>query len=415
MNEKSDQQKPYSHIRVLDMSRVLAGPWAGQVMADLGAEVIKVERPGTGDDTRHWGPPFLKDKAGRTTAEAAYYMCANRGKQSITVDISKPDGQALIRALAAKCDVLLENYKVGDLARYGLGYEDIKAVNPDLIYCSVTGFGQTGPSRHLTGYDFMIQAMGGLMSLTGHGDAEPGGGPMKVGVPVADLVTGLYTTIAIQAALARREQTGGGGEWIDMALLDCQVAMLANQGQNYLSGDGSLTPRMGNAHPNVAPYEVVPTQDGHMVLTVGTDYQFRKFCAAVNRPELALDARFLTNPDRVTNRRDLSPIVGEIIAAKPTAQWLELFGEVGVACGPINTLSDVYRHPQVIDREMVIEMEHLIGGKVPLTANPIQFREYPIRYEVPPPLLGQHTRTVLGEVLGLDSAEIDRLAGEGVI
>lgn len=414
MTNRSDQPKPYSHIRVLDMSRVLAGPWAGQVMADLGAEVIKVERPIAGDDTRHWGPPFLKDSAGHTTAEAAYYMCANRGKQSITVDISKPGGQALIRALAAKCDVLLENYKVGDLARYGLGYEDMKAVNPDLIYCSVTGFGQTGPSRHLTGYDFMIQAIGGLMSLTGHEDAQPGGGPMKVGVPVADLVTGLYTTIAIQAALTRRERYGGG-EWIDMALLDCQVAMLANQGQNYLSGDGDLTPRMGNSHPNVAPYEVFQTQDGHMVLAVGTDHQFRKFCAAVDRPDLAIDGRFLTNPDRVTNRRDLSPIVSEIIAARTIAQWLDVFGEVGVACGPINTLRDVYQHPQVIERGMVFEMVHPIGGKVPLVANPIHFREHPIRYEVPPPLLGQHTRAVLGNVLGLDSAEIDRLAAEGAI
>ena len=415
MTDRRDPNKPYSHIRVLDMSRVLAAPWAAQSLADLGAEVIKVERPLSGDDTRHWGPPFLKDKTGHTTTEAAYYMCANRGKQSVTVDISKAAGQALIRRLAAKSDVLIENYKVGDLARYGLGYEDLKAVNPNLIYCSVTGFGHTGPSSHLTGYDFMIQAMGGLMSLTGHGDSELGGGPMKVGVPVADLVTGLYTTIAIQGALARREREGGGGEWIDMALLDCQVAMLANQGQNFLSGDGSLTPRLGNAHPNVSPYAVFPTLDGHMVLAVGNDHQFRKFCGGVGRPELASDARFLTNPLRVTNRGELSAIVRGVLGTRPTEHWLSVFGPIGVASGPINTLREVYEDPQVVARGMVFEMEHPIAGKVPLTSNPICYRERPIRYDLPPPVLGQHTRSVLGNVLGLSPAEIEQLASEGTI
>ena len=407
--------KPLAGVRVLDLSRVLAGPWATQLLADLGAEVIKVERPLSGDDTRHWGPPFLKDETGHTTTEAAYYMCANRGKQSVTVDISKAAGQALIRGLAAKSDVLIENYKVGDLARYGLGYEDLKAVNPNLIYCSVTGFGHTGPASHLTGYDFMIQAMGGLMSLTGHGDSEPGGGPMKVGVPVADLVTGLYTAIAIQGALARREREGGGGEWIDMALLDCQVAMLANQGQNFLSGDGSLTPRLGNAHPNVSPYAVFPTLDGHMVLAVGNDHQFRKFCGVVGRPELATEARFLTNPLRVKNRDALTSIVREILGTRPTAHWLSVFGPVGVACGPINTLREVYQDPQVVAREMVFEMKHPVAGKVPLTSNPIRYRERPIRYNLPPPVLGQHTRSVLGDVLGLSPDEIERLASEGPI
>lgn len=408
------QRQAYENVRVLDMSRVLAGPWAGQLLADLGAEVIKIERPKAGDDARHWGPPFIKDVKGRDTNEAAYYMCANRGKKSVTVDIATAQGQAVIRALAAQCDVLIENYKVGDLARYGLGYEDLKELNPELIYCSITGFGQTGPLRQLVGYDFLIQAAGGLMSLTGHADDAPGGGPMKVGVPVADLMTGMYAMVAIQAALARRAR-GGGGEWIDMALLDCQVAMLANQAQNYLSGDGSLTPRMGNAHPNVVPYEVFPTLDGHLVLAVGTDHQYRKFCTLVGREDLISDARFVTNPDRLRNRAALVPQVAVIIATRPSAEWVEIFGQSGVPCGPIHTLEQVYGHPQVKEREMVFDMDHPLGGKVPLTANPIRFTEYPIRYELPPPLLGQHTREVLGATLGMSDAQIDRLAAEGAI
>ena len=415
MAEQAHRFKAYEHVRVLDMSRVLAGPWAGQMMADLGAEVIKIERPVAGDDSRHWGPPFLKDRSGRETEEAAYFMCANRGKKSVTADISRPEGQRLIRALAARSDVLIENYKVGDLARYGLGYEDLKAANPDLIYCSVTGFGQTGPSRQLAGYDFMIQAMGGLMSLTGHADEEPGGGPMKVGVPVADLMTGMYATVAIQAALARRERNGGGGEWIDLALLDCQVAMLANQGQNYLSGDGRLTPRMGNSHPNVAPYEAFPTADGHLVMTVGTDYQFRKFCKVIDRPDLLEDARFATNPDRIQHRAILSAQVKAALRERTSAEWLAAFGEAGVPCGPIHTLDQVYAHPQVQAREMVFHIEHPLAGPVPLTANPIRFREAPLRHEVPPPLLGQHTREVLSGVLGMSEAEIERLAQEKAI
>jgi crotonobetainyl-CoA:carnitine CoA-transferase CaiB-like acyl-CoA transferase len=412
--DQAHRYKAYEDIRILDMSRVLAGPWAGQMMADLGAEVIKIERPVAGDDSRHWGPPFLTDREGRETREAAYFMCANRGKKSVTVDISRSEGQRLIRALAAKCDVLIENYKVGDLARYGLGYEDLKAVNPNLIYCSVTGFGQTGPNRHLAGYDFMIQAMGGLMSLTGHGDAEPGGGPMKVGVPVADLMTGMYAAIAIQAALARRARNGGG-EWIDLALLDCQVAMLANQGQNYLSGDGGLTPRMGNSHPNVAPYEAFPTSDGHLVMTVGTDYQFRKFCNVIGRTDLLEDSRFATNPDRIGNRAVLSAQVKSAMVEHTTAHWLVAFGEAGVPCGPIHTLTQVYEMPQVKAREMVFYIDHPLAGPVPLTANPIHFREEPLRHEVPPPTLGQHTRQVLSGVLGMTEAEMDRLASEKAI
>lgn len=407
------QATAYGNIRVLDMSRVLAGPWAGQILADHGADVIKVERPVRGDDARHWGPPFLKDREGAETEEAAYFLCANRGKRSITVDISKPAGQKLIRKLAAKCDVLIENYKVGDLARFGLAYDDLRAINPELIYCSVTGFGQTGPFSKFVGYDFMIQATGGLMSLTGHGDGEPGGGPMKVGVPVADLITGMYAAVAIQAALARRARTGGG-EWIDLALLDCQVAMLANQGQNYLGGDGSLTPRMGNSHPNVAPYEVFPTTDGHMVLAVGTDNQYQKFCAAVDRPDLAADPAYRTNGDRIRNRRSLSAQVRDIIGQKTTEEWLTMFGAVGVPCGPIHTLDQVYVHPQVVEREMVVHMDHSLAGDVRMTANPIRYREAPIVYDRAPPTLGQHTDEVLASVLGMKPEEIRELASEGV-
>ena len=414
MAAEQEQVTPYGNIRVLDMSRVLAGPWAGQILADLGADVIKVERPVHGDDARHWGPPFLTDREGRDTEEAAYFLCANRGKRSITVDISRSEGQKLIRALAAQCDVLIENYKVGDLARFGLSYDDLKTVNPELIYCSVTGFGQTGPLRKLVGYDFMIQATGGLMSLTGHGDGEPGGGPMKVGVPVADLMTGMYAAVAIQGALARRARTGGG-EWIDLALLDCQVAMLANQGQNFLSGDGSLTPRMGNSHPNVAPYEVFPTKDGHMVLAVGTDNQYQKFCASVQRPDLADDPAFRTNGDRIRNRRTLSARIREIIGQKPTEAWLSIFGAVGVPCGQIHTLDQVYDHPQVQHREMLMHMDHALAGDVRMTANPIHYREQPIVYDRAPPTLGQHTQEVLEAMLNLSPEEIRRLADEQIV
>ena len=412
----AEQQRvtPYGNIRVLDMSRVLAGPWAGQILADLGADVIKVERPVRGDDARHWGPPFLTDREGHATEEAAYFLCANRGKRSITVDISRSEGQKLIRALAAQCDVLIENYKVGDLARFGLSYDDLKAVNPELIYCSVTGFGQTGPLRKLVGYDFMIQATGGLMSLTGHGDAEPGGGPMKVGVPVADLMTGMYAAVAIQGALARRARSGGG-EWIDLALLDCQVAMLANQGQNFLSGDGSLTPRMGNSHPNVAPYEVFPTMDGHIVLAVGTDNQYQKFCASVERPDLAEDPAYRSNGDRIRNRRTLSARITEIIGQQPTEAWLSIFGAVGVPCGSIHTLDQVYDHPQLRHREMLMQMDHPLAGAVRMTANPIRYREQPIACDRAPPTLGQHTQEVLAAMLNLSPEEIRRLADAQIV
>lgn len=415
MPNKDKRSAPYGHIRVLDMSRVLAAPWAAQLLADFGAEVIKIERPGRGDDSRHWGPPFLHHPSGQETKEAAYYLCANRGKKSITIDISHPDGQALIKALVAQSDVLIENYKVGDLQRYGLGYEDLKKINPDLIYCSVTGFGQTGPWKHLAGYDFLIQAMGGLMSLTGHGDDEPGGGPMKVGVPVTDLITGLYAAVAIQAALARRQARGGGGDWIDLALLDCQIAMLANQGQNYLSGNGALTPRMGNAHPNVAPYEVYQTADGHMVLTVGSDYQFAKFCQEIGHPSLVNDPLFISNSLRVQNRRALNSIIVPVLKERSTQSWMDTLGKAGVPCGPINDLAQLYQLPQVKARDMVMHMNHSLAGPVPVTANPIHYKEHPIDYQGPPPELGQHTQDILSTLLGMDPSGIEKLRKEGVI
>lgn len=396
------------------MSRVLAGPLAGQLLADLGAEVIKIERPGAGDDTRHIGPPFLKDKDGRVTGEAAYYLCVNRGKKAITVDISRPEGQQLVRDLAVHADVLIENYKVGDLARYGLAYDDLKGVNPRLIYCSITGFGQTGPYREKVGYDFLIQAAGGLMSLTGHGDGQPGGGPMKVGVPVTDVVAGLYAVVAIQAALARRAHCGTG-EYIDLALLDCSVALLANQGQNFLSGDGSVTPRMGNTHPNAAPNGVFATADGHLVLSIASDLQYRRFCEAVGRPDLRDDPRYASNASRVAHMAELAGEVAAVLAARPSRHWEDLFGPAGVPAGPINTLAQVFAHPQVRARGMLLQMDHSLGGKVPLTANPIHFTEAPIGYGLPPPLLGEHTREVLAEVLGLSDGQIDALKAQGAL
>jgi crotonobetainyl-CoA:carnitine CoA-transferase CaiB-like acyl-CoA transferase len=402
-----------SHIRVLDLSRVLAGPWAGQILADLGAEVIKVERPRTGDDTRAWGPPYLKDRSGNDTKEAAYYLGANRGKKSLTLDISRPEGQGIAKQLAAKSDVLLENYKVGDLKRYGLSYEVLKSINPRLVYCSVTGFGQTGPLSHLAGYDFMIQGMGGLMSITGERDDLPGGGPQKVGVAVADLFTGMYATVAVLAALAFREREGRG-QYIDMALLDCQVAMSANMNMNYLTS-GVIPKRMGNAHANIVPYQVFASQDGHVILAVGNDSQFAKFCEAAGRPELARDPRFARNSDRVRNREVLLPLLNDILRARPTQEWVDLMEPLGVPCGPINNLGQVFENPQVKHRGMRVEVPHPLSGTVPLVASPMKFSETPIEYRAPPPLLGQHTREILSGLLELDDSEIARLAEAGVI
>ncbi|HXH03569.1 MAG TPA: CaiB/BaiF CoA-transferase family protein [Candidatus Competibacteraceae bacterium] len=402
-----------SHIRVLDLSRVLAGPWAGQILADLGAEVIKVERPGSGDDTRGWGPPYLKDREGRDTSEAAYYLSTNRGKRSVTVDITKPAGQVLIRRLAACCDILLENYKVGGLQKYGLDYASLKAVNPGLIYCSVTGFGQDGPYKDLPGYDFMIQGMGGLMSLTGEPDGVPGGGPMKVGVALADVMTGLYATIAVLAALAHRDRTGEG-QYIDMALLDVQVAVLANQAMNYLT-TGVPPQRLGNAHPNIVPYQVFQASDGYLILAVGNDTQFGRFCELAGCAELAADARFATNRARVQNRAELIPLLAERIRTQPRAWWLAELAKASVPAGPINTLDQVFADPQVQHRGMRVELEHPLAGTVPLVGNPIKLSATPVEYRDPPPTLGQHTEQVLSGLLGLSAAEIAALRETGVI
>lgn len=404
---------PLSKLRILDLSRILAGPWAGQLLADLGAEVIKVERRGAGDDTRKWGPPYLQDEQGNDTTETAYFLCANRGKKSLTIDFSKTEGQEIVRALAKESDVIIENFKSGTLARYGLGYEDIKAIKEDIIYCSITGFGHSGPLNHLAGYDFMIQGLGGLMSLTGEPDELPGGGPKKVGVPVADLMTGLYATIGILAALRRRDETGQG-EHIDMALLDCQVAMLSNQAQNYLIS--RQTPkRYGNAHPNVVPYQSFKTTNGHVILAVGNDYQFKKFCEAAHVPHLASDERFVTNAARVTHRDALQTELAPVFIQHSTQYWVDLLGPLGVPCGPINTVDKVFDNEQVKHRGMELEMSHPTSGTVPLVANPIRYKQNPIRYQNPPPLLGEHTDNILSDVLGWDAERIAELRKTEVI
>jgi len=404
---------PLSHIKVLDLSRVLAAPWAGQNLADLGAEVIKVERPEKGDDARAFGPPWLKDASGRDTTESAYFLAANRGKKSIAINLSVPAGQALVRKLAARCDVLLENYKYGDLARYGLGYEDLKALNPGLVYCSVTGFGQTGPYRERPGYDFMIQGMGGLMSITGERDDAPGGGPQRVGVPIVDIMTGMYATIAVCAALAHRERTGRG-QHLDLALLDTQVAFLANQAMNCLAS-GEVPGRLGNAHPNIVPYQTFGTRDGAIILACGNDNLFGRFCEVAGCPQLADDPRFATNGKRVENRAALVPLLDEIFAKRTTHEWVEALEAAGVPSGPINTIQQVFEEPQVVARGMRIELDHPLAGKVPLVASPMRFSGTPLEFELPPPTLGQHTDAILTGMLGMSGDEIAQLRAGGVI
>lgn len=402
-----------SHIRVLDLSRVLAGPWAGQILADLGAEVIKVERPGSGDDTRAWGPPFLTDAQGESTSETAYYLSANRNKQSVTIDFTVSGGQELVRALAAKSDIVIENFKVGGLAAYGLDYASLKAINPRLIYCSITGFGQTGPYAKRAGYDFMIQGLGGLMSLTGRADDQEGAGPVKVGVALTDVMTGVYSSTAILAALAHRDQSGLG-QHIDMALLDVQVACLANQALNYLT-TGIAPTRLGNAHPNIVPYQDFPTADGDFILTVGNDGQFRKFAEVAGQAQWADDPRFLTNKLRVANRAELIPLIRQATVFKTTAQWVSELEAAGVPCGPINDLAQVFDDPHVRARGLVTSLPHALAGSVPQVASPIRLSATPVEYRHAPPLLGEHTGEVLERVLGLPTAEVARLRRGGVL
>lgn len=402
-----------SHLRVLDLSRVLAGPWASQQLADLGAEVIKIERPGLGDDTRGWGPPYLKDRAGHDTSESAYYLCCNRNKKSVTVDITHRDGQALIRELAVKSDILIENFKVGGLAQYGLDYAALAAANPRLVYCSITGFGQTGPYAPRAGYDFLIQGLGGLMSITGQPDGEQGAGPMKVGVALTDILTGLFASTAILAALAQRE-VSGKGQHIDLALLDVQVACLANQAMNFLYS-GRSPVRLGNAHPNIVPYQDFPTSDGDMILAIGNDSQFAKFASLCAHPEWAGDQRYATSAARVNNRGALIAAMKQVTVTRTTAEWIALLEPAGVPCGPINTIAQVFDDPHVRARGLQIAMEHPSAGPIALVANPIRLSETPVEYRMPPPLLGEHTKDVLQNVLGLGEARITALTNARVI
>lgn len=405
--------KALSHLRVLDLSRVLAGPWASQTLADLGAEVIKIERPGTGDDTRGWGPPYLHDRDGNPTGESAYFLSANRGKKSVTLDIATHEGQTIIRKLAQQSDVFIENYKVGDMARYGLAYSDLRAINPQLIYCSITGFGQDGPLSKLAGYDFIVQAMGGLMSITGERDELPGGGPQKVGVAFADLMTGMYATVGILAALAHRTETGEG-QYIDMALLDVQVATMANMNLNYLVS-GKTPKREGNAHANIVPYQVFKAKDGQMVLAVGNDGQFRKFCEIADCTRLATDPNFATNASRVTNRETLVPMIQEVLATRTIEQWVTPLSAAGIPCGPINDIAQTFAHPQVQYRGMRVDLPHPLSGSAPSVANPIRMSASPIQYRSAPPMLGQHTDDVLASLCGIGGDELHDLREKGVV
>ncbi len=402
-----------SGIRVLDLSRILAGPWASQILGDLGAEVVKVERPGAGDDTRHWGPPWLKDRDGNETDTAAYFLCANRNKRSVTIDITRPEGQALIRSLARESDVLIENYKLGGLARYGLDYATLKEDNPRLVYCSITGFGQDGPYAARAGYDFLIQGLGGLMSITGQPDGAPGGGPMKAGVALTDILTGLYAANAIQAALHDRARSGRG-QHIDMALLDVQVACLANQAMNYLVS-GVAPGRLGNAHPNIVPYQDFPTADGYMILAVGNDSQFARLCAEAGAPGLAADARYATNRARVANRATLIPALNRLTVQRTTTAWIDALEAVGVPCGPINDLAGVFADPQVMARGLHVTLATADGCAVPQVASPMRLSGSPVVNALPPPALGADSGDVLAEWLGLDAGAITALARDGVI
>lgn len=405
-------RKLLSHIKVLDLSRVLAGPWSGQILADLGAQVIKVERPGLGDDTRSWGPPFLRNPDGSLSKESGYFLGANRGKRSITVDISQAEGQEIIRELAKESDIVLENYKVGTLSKYHLDYESLKAINPKIIYCSITGFGQTGPKANQVAYDFLIQAMGGMMSVTGERDELPGGGPQKVGIPIIDLITGSYATIGMLAALANREVTGEG-EYIDLAMLDVQVSLLSNQAMNFLMS-GKTPKRNGNAHPNIQPQDVFQCADGQMVLVVGNDRQFEKLCEVIGQPELIKDERFKDNASRVRNQNALRPILDQAFLVHDRAHWTHAFEAVDVPCGPINTVPEALEDPQVVHRQMVRQLPHPVKGHVSQVMTPFQFKNASIRDDQAPPLLGEHSDEILKE-LGFSLEKIELFRSKNVI
>lgn len=409
-----NQAPPLAGLRVLDLTRILAGPSCTQMLGDLGADVIKVERAGAGDDTRKWGPPYLKDANGKDTTESAYYLAINRNKRSITLDLAKPEGQALAKRLLAKCDVLIENFKVGDLAKYGLGYEQLKAEFPRLVYCSITGFGQTGPYAPRAGYDMLAQGMGGVMSITGQPEGKPGSEPMKVGIGITDLMTGLYAAVGILSALRHRDATGQG-QHVDMALLDTQVAWLVYEGMNYLVG-GQVPKRRGNGHPNIVPYNVFPCSDGYVILAVGNDGQFRKFCEFAGDAALSQDPRFLTNPLRLANRDACEAAVGALTRTRPQKHWVDGLAAAGVPCSPVNTIDQVFADPQVIAREMVVKMHHAkVGVDMPMIASPIKMSETPPAYRRAPPVCGQDTDDVLRELLKLPDEEIAALRARGVV
>jgi crotonobetainyl-CoA:carnitine CoA-transferase CaiB-like acyl-CoA transferase len=389
------RRAPLAGVRVLDLSRVLAGPFCAQNLADLGADVIKVERPGSGDDTRAWGPPYLKDAQGKDTSESAYYISTNRNKRSIAVDLATPEGIAIVKKIASQCDVLIENFKVGGLKQYGLDYESLKEEIPSLVYCSITGFGQTGPFASRPGYDFMIQGFGGLMSITGERDGMPGAGPQKAGVAVTDVITGLYAALAIMGALYERKQSGLG-QYIDLALLDCHIAMLANQNLNFMTS-GQAPGRAGNAHQNVVPYQVFKAADGYLIVAVGNDSQFRAYCQIIGKPELATDPRYQTNSQRIMNRDTLIPMLEEIMLGRKRDEWIAAFEKAGVPGGPIQTIDQVFAHPQVKSREIWREVAHPTAGKSPTTASPINYSATPIQYTRHAPLLGEHTEEILRE------------------
>jgi formyl-CoA transferase len=404
---------PLSHLRVLDLSRVLAGPWAAQNLADLGAEVIKVERPGAGDDTRGWGPPWMKDGQGRDTSESAYFLSVNRNKKSVTLDISRPEGQKIARELSGKSQVLIENYKVGTLKRYGLSYDDLKTQNPSLIYCSVTGFGQDGPYATRPGYDFIFQGMGGLMSITGERDGQPGAGPQKVGIAITDVLTGMYASVAILAAITHRERTGEG-QYIDAALLDTMVAFNANQIVSYLCS-GKIPVRWGNAHPQVVPYEVFPTADGHIILAVGNDSQFASFCQAAGCAELAQELRFKTMSQRIVHRGELIPLIAEVMRTRTKREWISALEAANVPCGPINNMKEVFEDPQVRHRKLRVDIPHPLGGVAPVVASPLRLSGTPVEYRMAPPTLGQHNDDVFKNLLGKSDAELARLKSAGIV